>query len=331
MVRQIVIPVVLQPRSRHLWSENGQHNGIVYDYCAQHCLSAHVHCGHDVEAIFEPIFAATDGVVKFAGFDGFYTPRHVDIEPIVGPFRGEYHIYGHLSESWVATGQRVTRGQQIGLTGTNCTDRTCSALAVGNEHLHWERRAIFAGCSLDPDPVLSGQNANGGEGVVDGDMPSGGFQRQDAIRVADGPLRLRLGPGFWFSVLQEVPNGAQMCVTGESFPRDGFDWYPVLIPNINLAGWVAGQHCVLESSGGCSGAQETAPAPEGAALPGRPMNPHPDSGAPGGVVPEMTEATMPMVEYDADGVFVGVSIPEPPPMPETTPAAGVGASPFAKG
>jgi hypothetical protein len=330
MVRQLFIPVVLPPRMRSLWSENGQHNGIVYDYCAQHCLSAHVHCGHDVEAIWEPIFAATDGVVKFAGYDGFYTPHHVDIEPIVGPFRGEYHIYGHLSQSWVSPGQRVTRGQQIGITGTNCVDRQCSALATGNEHLHWERRATFHGCSLDPDEVLASANANGGEGVVDDGVPSGGFQRDDTIRVSDGPLRLRLGPGFWFSVLQELPNGARLCVTGESFPRDGFDWYPVLVPNINQPGWVAGQLCTLESSGGCSGEPETAPVPESAAPPGRPMSPHPDSGAPGGLMSEMTTANMPMVEYDANGVFVGVSIPTPP-IPETTPAHGLGGSPFAKG
>jgi hypothetical protein len=224
----------------------------------------------------------------------------------------------------------VRRGQQIGVTGTNCVDRQCSRLDAGNEHLHWERRASFSGCSLDPDPVLTSQNANGDEGVVDGDSSSSGFQRQDTIRVADGPVRLRLGPGFWFSVLQDLPNGARLCVTGESFPRDGFDWYPVLVPNINLAGWIAGQLCILESSGGCAGMQETVPVPESAAPPGRPMNPHPDSGAPGGIVPEMTTATMPMVEYDAHGNFHGVSFPTPP-MPETTPAYGVGSSPYAKG
>ncbi len=331
MVRQIFIPVVLQPRSRSLWSENGQDNGIVYDYCAQHCLSAHVHCGHDVEAIFEPIFAATDGVVLFAGFDGVYTPNHVDIEPISGPFRGEYHIYGHLSEAWVATGQRVSRGQQIGVTGTNCVDRQCSTLHVGNDHLHWERRAGFHGCCLDPDAVLTSPNANGGEGPVDGGGASGngGFQRQDAIRVADGPLRLRQGPGSWFPVLHELPNGARLCVTGESQPGEGNTWYPVFILNINLPGWVAGQFCVLDASGGCGGFQESAPVPESAAPSGRPMSPHGDSGPPNGVTPEMTN--MPIVEYDANGVFAGVSFPARPPLPEITPAADTGSSPFANG
>ena len=97
MAPQIPVPVVLGG-TRHLWSVNGQHNGITYRYCADYCLSADVHCGHDVEANFDPIFAATDGVVLFAGFDGFYTPYYAKIEPTVGPFKGEHHIYGHLSQ-----------------------------------------------------------------------------------------------------------------------------------------------------------------------------------------------------------------------------------------
>lgn len=329
MVRQIFIPVVLTPRMRHLWSENGQDNGIVYTYCANHCLSAHVHCGHDVEAIWEPLFAATDGVVKFGGRDTVYTPFHVDIEPIVGPFRGEYHIYAHLSEAWVATGQMVRKGQQIGVTGTNCTDSSCSALAEGNEHLHWERRAGFAGCSLDPDPVLTSQDANGGASP-NGSSPAGAFGRQDLISVADGPLRLRQGPGSGFAIVNELPFGARMCVGGEPQPAEGHAWYPVLIPNINQPGWVAGEFCALVAAGGCGGAPERAPAmPANAAQPGQPIGAHPDSG-PSGAMPE-SAAAMPTVEYDANGDFAGVTFPSPPPAPESSPANTRGFSPYARG
>lgn len=329
MVRQIPVPVVLTSRSRSLWSENGLPNGIRYDFCARLCLSADVHCGHDVEAIFEPIFAATDGVVKFAGFDGFYTPHHVDIEPIVGPFRGEYHIYGHLSEAWVATGQTVRRGQQIGVTGTNCVDRQCSALDHGNEHLHWERRSRFDGCSLDPDPVLTSPDANGGESPNGGPAPSG-FARQDLIGVADGPLRLRHGPGSGFPVLHELPNGARMCVTGDPQSEGGHSWYPVRLPNINLPGWVAGQFCALVASGGCAGGQESAaaPVPEGAAQPGQQINPHPDSSPVDG---RETGAAMPAVAYDENGAFTGVSFPTPPPRPESAAPHGGASTPFANG
>jgi hypothetical protein len=349
MVRQIFIPVVLNARNRSLFSENGVDNGIRYDYCAGLCLSANVHCGHDVEARFEPIFAATDGVVKFAGFDGFYTPNHVDIEPIVGPFRGEYHIYGHLSEAHVATGQRVQRGQQIGITGTNCVDSQCSALAIGNEHLHWERRGVpgFSGCSLDPDPVLTSANANGeGGGEVEedddtGDTGGGGdgemggpFRRKDRIGVADGPLRLRKGPGKDFRVLQDLPNGTRLCVTGEPERADGREWYPVLVNNVHRPGWVAGDHCRLLARRGCAGGQETLelPVPEGAAQPGQPISPHPDSGPSTSDREGITEA-LPTVEYDAEGVFVGVTFPSPEAVAELAEGAGAASEsrPWAKG
>jgi hypothetical protein len=327
MARQIVIPVVLSPRSRNLWSENGKNNDIRYDYCAELCLSAHVHCGHDVEAVFEPIFAATDGLVKKSGWDGFYTPNHVDIEPIVGPFRGEYHIYGHLSEAWVAAGSIVRKGQQIGVTGTNCVDRDCSALAIGNEHLHWERRGTN-GCSLDPDPVLTSHDANGGPSPNGGPVASG-FERQDTIRVADGPLRLRHGPGSGFAILQELPNGAQLCVTGEPQSAEGHAWYPVRLPNLNQPGWIAGEFCALVASGGCASQETTAMPPEGAAKPGQSIGAHPDSG-PAGAMPE-SAAAMPMAEYDANGDFVGVTFSSPPPLPEAAPADPRGLSPFARG
>jgi hypothetical protein len=302
--RRINIPVVLGG-PRHLWSENGKANGIIYKYCADHCLSQNVHCGHDVEAIYEPIFAATDGLVKFAGYDGFYTPNYVAIEPIVGPFRGEYHIYGHLREAQVTTGQTVKRGQRIGTTGTNCRDRSCTVLDVGNEHLHWERRGVpgFTGCSLDPDAVLTSPNANGEEK----------FQRDDNIRVSDGPLRLRQGPGVRFAILQTLPNGTELCVTGDPHPADGFIWSPVLVENINRSGWVADQFCTLFAAGGCARGQQPVqiPVPEGAASPGQPVDPHPDDGPSGEELPGL-EAKMPVAKYDGQGVFIGVTFPEPP-------------------
>jgi hypothetical protein len=302
--RRINVPVVLGG-PRHLWSENGKANGIIYKYCADHCLSENVHCGHDVEAIYEPIFAATDGLVKFAGYDGFYTPNYVAIEPIVGPYRGEYHIYGHLREAWVTTGQTVKRGQRIGTTGTNCKDKLCTVLDIGNEHLHCERRGVpgFWGCSLDPDPVLTSPNANGEET----------FQRDDNIRVTDGPLRLREGPGVGFAILQNLLNGVELCVTGDPHRADGFNWSPVRVTNINRAGWVAGQFCTLFAAGGCAGDLQPVqiPIPEGAAEPGQPVAPHRDDGP---SMEEMTglEADMPVAQYDDKGVFIGVSFPKPP-------------------
>ena len=307
MARVITIPVVLGG-ARHLWSENGVPNGIRYRYCAGHCLTEHVHCGHDVEAIYEPIFAATDGLVKYGGRDEFFTPNHVDIEPTVGPFKGEYHIYGHLSEAWVTTGQTVKRGQRIGTTGTNCTNSSCAVLAVGNEHLHFERRGVpgFKGCALDPDPVLTSLNANG--------AGADEFGRDDKIRVADGPVRLRQGPGLNFAILQDLPTGAELCVTGDLLPADGFGWSPVLVSNINQAGWVAGQVCTLVAAEGCTASPIGTPGavPVGAAHPGQPIGAHPDTAPTSKDMARLAEQ-MPVAEYDKDGIFVGVTIPSPAP------------------
>ncbi len=314
MVTTIPVPVVLHGGfERHLWSENGKPNGVfTYEYCRCLCLSSDVHCGHDVEANFEPVFAATDGVVRFAGPDQFYAPIHVDIEPIVGPFKGEYHIYGHLSDFWVAEGQTVQRGQQIGITGTAGT----------GPHLHWERRRrdncspcgpgnVFR--SADPTEVLASPNANGG-GAAPGPNGGGPFQRNDRIGVANGPLRLRNFPGLGFQILDELSTGVQLCVTGTAQTADGFVWIPVLVLNANTPGWVATEFCSLLESGGCQEADADAPGPPlngNGTSSGRPFAPHPDTGL--SAESQAVRAMQgPQVQYDEAGDFVGVAFPAPP-------------------
>lgn len=303
MVPRIPVPVVLGGGwQRHLWSVNGEPNGVYeYDYCANLCLSRDVHCGHDVEANFEPIYAATDGVVKFAGDDSYYTPYHVDIEPTVGPFRGEYHIYGHLSDYWVGQGQQVTRGQRIGTTGTAGT----------GPHVHWERRTPDNACgygyrSTDPTLVLSSPNAN-----VDGGGGGAGFERYDKIEVADGPVRLREGPGTSFPVLEELPTGVQLCVTGEPQSADGYSWSPARVLNTNRPGWLATTYCAMVDAQACLDTPFGVPSPGGvfeAAGVTEAFTPHPDTG----MTPEEFAARLesaPKVDYDEDGNFVGVTFP----------------------
>jgi hypothetical protein len=325
MAPTIPVPVVLGG-TRHLWSENGLPNGVFdYEYCRCLCLSKKVHCGHDVEADFEPIFAATDGVVMFAGPDRYFAPHHVDLQPTVGPCRGEYHIYGHLSHVRVTTGQTVVRGQRIGTTGTAGT----------GPHLHWERREN-AKCSpcegytqrnIDPTPVLSSPNANVS---INGDIPEKPFHRTDTISVTDGPLRLRDGPGTGFPILEELSFGVQMCVTGEPQKSGGNTWYPVSLVNTNRPGWVAGEFCGLLQTGGCAGLSiGSAPAaPDaGDTAVSEAFSPHPDTGMPPEVFAERLTMA-PQVEYDDDGLFVGVTFPEPP---ANAAAAEESGNPFAKG
>lgn len=99
------------------------------------------HEGIDIAGSFgSPIYAAADGVVVETDWIGNYG-RLVVIEH---NFRYETR-YAHLSKILVYRGQRVTRGQKIGLMGD--TGRaTCT-------HLHYEVRR--RNVALNPVPFLS--------------------------------------------------------------------------------------------------------------------------------------------------------------------------------
>lgn len=152
LARDIDVLVVLGDGPRYVLSEHGVPNGVSCDWYAYATVVGLPYCSHpgvDLDVAYEPLYAATDGVVEFAGADGYYTPYHVDIRVVGDLFAGELHIYGHMSEIWVEQGQTVKRGDQIGITGA----------ANGWPHLHFERRTAVSnaypvGRAIDPEPVL---------------------------------------------------------------------------------------------------------------------------------------------------------------------------------
>jgi murein DD-endopeptidase MepM/ murein hydrolase activator NlpD len=83
-----------------------------------------------------PIYAAADGIVKFAGYNGGYG-RYVSIDHLYG-FETRY---GHMQQILVRPGQRVKRGDRIGLVGK-------SGLATA-PHLHFE--VHFKGQEVNPE------------------------------------------------------------------------------------------------------------------------------------------------------------------------------------
>lgn len=86
------------------------------------------HPGLDVAAPHgAPVWATADGVVKFAGWDGAYGLK-VEIDH----GHGFSTVYGHSSRLLVEVGDRVQRGQTIGLTGS--TGRSTGP------HVHYEVR-----------------------------------------------------------------------------------------------------------------------------------------------------------------------------------------------
>jgi hypothetical protein len=82
-----------------------------------------------------PVYAANDGIVRLAS-NLFYSGNHLIIDHGLGIFSG----YSHLSAFSVEPGQRVHKGQEIGLAGA--TGR------VNGPHLHYATKVN--GINVDP-------------------------------------------------------------------------------------------------------------------------------------------------------------------------------------
>jgi murein DD-endopeptidase MepM/ murein hydrolase activator NlpD len=99
------------------------------------------HSGVDIDgACGQPIFAAEDGTVISAGYNGGYGNATV-----IDHGDGLSTLYGHQSSLGVSSGQSASRGQQIGLVGTTGLSTGC--------HLHFEVRVN--GQPVDPVPYLT--------------------------------------------------------------------------------------------------------------------------------------------------------------------------------
>jgi murein DD-endopeptidase MepM/ murein hydrolase activator NlpD len=99
------------------------------------------HAGVDIDgACGQPIWAAEDGTVLSAGYNGGY-----GYATIIDHGNGLSTLYGHQSSLGVSSGQSVERGGQIGAVGTTGLSTGC--------HLHFEVRVN--GEPVDPVPYLT--------------------------------------------------------------------------------------------------------------------------------------------------------------------------------
>ena len=100
-----------------------------------------------------PIYAATDGTVIGSG-TGVFIGGGVSIL-IENSSGGYYTVYAHLSKTLVKEGQKVTRGQKIGLMGNTGTvsPRPTKANPYLGTHLHfgvYKGRPYRGGVPIDP-------------------------------------------------------------------------------------------------------------------------------------------------------------------------------------
>ena len=99
------------------------------------------HAGVDIDLFCNPgatVVAAHSGTVTFAGWDGAYGNSVV-----IDHGNGLFSRYAHLASLSVSTGQSVSAGQAIGVSGTTGN--------ANGEHLHFEIRSGSAyGTVLDP-------------------------------------------------------------------------------------------------------------------------------------------------------------------------------------
>jgi murein DD-endopeptidase MepM/ murein hydrolase activator NlpD len=82
-----------------------------------------MHCGVDLKARHDTVYAILDGLVKSTGYE---TGLGINIRLAHGEVES---VYGHLSRILVITSDSVTAGEPIGVTGA--TGR------VTGEHLHF--------------------------------------------------------------------------------------------------------------------------------------------------------------------------------------------------
>lgn len=109
-------------------------------------IKAHNHQGQDIAApTGTKVKSVADGVVvrsspveQSGGYGNFIVIKHDDF----------YSAYGHLSKREVNKGDKVKKGELIGLVGS-------TGQSTG-PHLHFEIRKTETGSQVDPKPYLTG-------------------------------------------------------------------------------------------------------------------------------------------------------------------------------
>ena len=130
---------------------------------------AAMHAGIDLAGpVGTPIYATADATVLRAGYNSGGYGNLVELDH----GKGITTRYGHMSKIMVSLGQRITRGQQIGLMGS--TGRSTGS------HLHYEVR--IDGRAVNPIPFMKSND------YLMAMRSKNGHQSMDAVALG-GPKR----------------------------------------------------------------------------------------------------------------------------------------------
>lgn len=74
------------------------------------------------------------------------------------------------------------------------------------------------------------------------------FAEGDEVALTDDRINLRTDASASAGIVEELPNGTSLTITGESVEADGYTWYPVVVNETEQAGYVVADF--LELAGG---------------------------------------------------------------------------------
>lgn len=104
------------------------------------------HNGYDLELSYQPVLAAGDGTVEYAGWNSPDPSAGYGQMVIINHHNGYATLYGHLSNLEVKTGDKVIAGQEIGISG--------STGHSSGPHLHF---SVFHDCQVTDPYGWTGQ------------------------------------------------------------------------------------------------------------------------------------------------------------------------------
>lgn len=133
-----------------------------YAYAADYGVPAGTHPADDIGVSkFTPIYALDAGTVmpETAPSSGAPSDSFRPYPVWIQTDNGAVEIYGHLWQNFVRPGQRVTAGEELGLSGEQTVPGTLTPDGSG-PHLHFELRIPDSSTSsgyraIDPTPYLS--------------------------------------------------------------------------------------------------------------------------------------------------------------------------------